>query len=113
MTKKSVPIEFIREKKRGSTLRCDVSIWTSDDAGATQVAHLSFKNFPQDLERQTVDLEPGTYVATARVWVSRAVNGKCGHDVRIQGISMGQPSTNDIGTKSGAIFDYQMPVIVA
>jgi hypothetical protein len=109
MAKKAVQVVFHRAKTRGSTLRCDVAIWTSSGEDATQVAHMSFKDFPADQEKLSIKLEAGDYVATARVWVSRAVNGKCGHDVLINGASMGQPSTNDIGTKDGAIFDYQMP----
>lgn len=108
MAKKNVQIEFRRDKARGSILRCDLWIWSSDRADAEQLAHVTLKDFSADQETTIVKLPVGTYVATARVWVTRAVNGKCGHEVFIKGVSMGQPDTTDIGTDEGTVFNYQM-----
>lgn len=101
------PVTFRRNQARGTTIRCDLAIWTSDKSDATQAEHVCFKDFKEDLEQTTFELPSGTYVATARVVVVHGVNGMCGHEVLVNGESMGAPKDVDIGSKDGATFKYQ------
>jgi hypothetical protein len=106
--KKSIVVTFNRDKKRGTTMLCCASIWSTADEHATHLADVTLDQFAQDSESKTIELPQGTYVATARVTVVREVNGRCGHEVLIDGKSMGSASTSDIGTASGTQFPYML-----
>lgn len=101
------PVTFTRNEKRGTSIRCDLAIWTSDKQDATQAEHVCFKAFKENIEEVTLHLPAGSYVATARVAAAHGVNGLCGHEVLVNGESMGTPKKADIGTQDGAVFTYQ------
>ena len=93
MAKKHVDVVFERATRRGTLMKLELAVWTGGGPDAQCLYFVKMNQYAQDRETdETVgtplQLEPGRYMATARVWVTREVSGLCGHHVFVNGVQI-------------------------